>query len=218
MKTSQKNLLFIGVSILILSSGYAYFYSQQKKHESIISFSDCVAAGYPKTESYPEECRVPGKKFVNPNQEASIAVATSTPSNDFKNLSYIIDGQNINFKEGRGILGPNKLLTRGTTTLEYIDVSLVEDINNDFVPDTTFIVVSMSNNPSSYYIVTSISLYKGYTGANALYVGSNLASTTLSYKDNKIVLEYSKNFSGKERFSQSFIFEDDILKPHQATP
>jgi hypothetical protein len=38
-------------------------------NEDINSFDDCVAAGYPVAESYPEQCFTDdGKSFTNPNQ------------------------------------------------------------------------------------------------------------------------------------------------------
>lgn len=42
------------------------------KQTSINSFAECVAAGNPVMESYPEQCAADGKTFTNPDQQALV--------------------------------------------------------------------------------------------------------------------------------------------------
>lgn len=57
--------LISGIVILLVISNTA-----QKKSTEINSFQDCVDAGNPVAESYPEQCFADGKSFSNPAQSA----------------------------------------------------------------------------------------------------------------------------------------------------
>lgn len=62
-------LLCIGLIILVGGGliGFALGYNQGKR-DNINTYADCVAAGYPVQESYPEVCSVPGgQSFTNPD-------------------------------------------------------------------------------------------------------------------------------------------------------
>jgi hypothetical protein len=60
--------LFIIVFLLVLGGCGYYLYTQAQKDKSIDSFAECVAAGNPIAESYPEQCIADGRNFVNPDQ------------------------------------------------------------------------------------------------------------------------------------------------------
>lgn len=52
--------------ILILSIvGFAGYFLFNDTKPSINSFDECVAAGYPILESYPEQCYTEDKRFIN---------------------------------------------------------------------------------------------------------------------------------------------------------
>lgn len=63
--------VWVWLLILSASLSVAYFIGYDIGYEkavknSVNSFQDCVAAGYPVQESYPEVCRTPGgKSFTN---------------------------------------------------------------------------------------------------------------------------------------------------------
>ncbi|MGH7196866.1 MAG: hypothetical protein ACREGJ_03845 [Candidatus Saccharimonadales bacterium] len=57
-------LVIVGV-ILITAAAVLFF-----RKPPVSSFEECVQAGYPVQESYPEVCAAPdGKSFPNPNQQ-----------------------------------------------------------------------------------------------------------------------------------------------------
>jgi hypothetical protein len=63
-------IIFIIIDVLVVALAAWFFYQQSTKTPaaSINSYADCVAAGYPIQESYPEQCRTPdGKSFINPD-------------------------------------------------------------------------------------------------------------------------------------------------------
>lgn len=55
-------LLIIG---LALFAGWRVIGEQMTKSESILSFDECVAAGNPVLETYPEQCIANGQIFTN---------------------------------------------------------------------------------------------------------------------------------------------------------
>lgn len=57
-------LVLLGISLVAF---YAWR-TGQNKESKINSFADCVAAGYPVMESYPEQCHANGQTWSNPDQ------------------------------------------------------------------------------------------------------------------------------------------------------
>ena len=52
----------------MLMFSYAYFSDRQKKYNAVQSYADCVSAGNPIIETYPQTCKIPGKIFTNTSQ------------------------------------------------------------------------------------------------------------------------------------------------------
>ncbi len=61
-------MLIIVVFVVVLGSLISLFVNNGNADKSINSYQDCVDAGYPIMESYPERCSTPdGKSFTNPD-------------------------------------------------------------------------------------------------------------------------------------------------------
>lgn len=61
-------IVLVIFGLAALGVGGWLLYQQYIKPASINSYADCVAAGYPILESYPEQCNTPdGKHFTNPD-------------------------------------------------------------------------------------------------------------------------------------------------------
>ena len=181
---------------------YLYFSLKQANYKEISSFEDCISAGFNVTSTYPERCVMPGKSFTNPNQKGivlGVSSSASTPQkeNNYKNLTYIFDGQSILFKDGMGILPSSPVLKKGMTTFTFTHLERETDINNDSILDTIFIAKSTELNQAknTYYITAAISLNNGYSGLNALYVGTNIIPIQLLYENNEIVFVYKNERS-----------------------
>lgn len=69
-KLGKRELAFILVTLLLLG-GVAWYALSRDKGVSINSFAECVAAGNPVMESYPEQCAANGKTFTNSTQAQS---------------------------------------------------------------------------------------------------------------------------------------------------
>lgn len=68
----KRTLLIIVIILGIAALGVAgwLLYRQVIKPAMVNSYADCVAAGYPILESYPEQCNTPdGKHFTNPDAQ-----------------------------------------------------------------------------------------------------------------------------------------------------
>lgn len=71
--STKRNLIIIVTTLIILAAAGvgAYFYMQRTK--PVNSYDECVAAGHPVMESYPEQCTGPdGKQFINPKAAVTL--------------------------------------------------------------------------------------------------------------------------------------------------
>jgi hypothetical protein len=71
MKQKQKIILSIIILLIILAGVSFWYITYNQRNNTINSYDDCAAAGYPILESYPEQCTVPnGKTYTRSiNQE-----------------------------------------------------------------------------------------------------------------------------------------------------
>lgn len=74
----------VGLIVLVITgiigAGAFSWYSQNKKQNSVDSFADCVAAGNPVMESYPQQCSANGKVFTD--EALDVLNNTDTGSRD----------------------------------------------------------------------------------------------------------------------------------------
>lgn len=62
----QKIIVVAALGILIAGVGTWFFFSAPKTYSGITSYEECVAAGYPVLETYPEQCKIPdGRTFTH---------------------------------------------------------------------------------------------------------------------------------------------------------
>lgn len=213
----KKNAIFVGVFFIILIVSYQYFHNVQIKYLSIKTFKECVDAGFSVQKSYPEKCSMPGKWFINPSQakaDNSPLETKSTLLTEYKNLSYLFDGQNIQFKDGFGLFPGNVSLRQSASSYEIVGSPFVYDVNNDTILDSTFLVREnkQKQSRSLFYVSSAVSLKDRYTGMNAAYVDYAVATSTFIFKNGEIVVRYtteSEKTTPKEKY---FTIENGILK------
>ncbi len=125
----NKNTIFtVFVTIAALAMGY-YLYSQGAgtKYAQIDSYDQCVGAGYPISESYPEQCTTPdGRTFVGEMPSQTAAPTTSLPS--FSSSPYGIaftypDSYSLTEKE----VGTTKRLHHQIVLINKKDLPLPKD-------------------------------------------------------------------------------------------
>lgn len=71
--------IFIIVFLVVLGTAGYYLYHEAQKDTSIDSFAECVAAGNPVMESYPEQCNADGKTFVNTIDSYESCISAGNP-------------------------------------------------------------------------------------------------------------------------------------------
>lgn len=221
MKVSPNTLFFIVFVVVVLPASYFYFNAIEERHKNILSFEDCARAGFKVLPTYPETCKIPGKTFSNPQQkkEPTKEALTLQRQEDikalYKNNSYVIEGQRIKLEDGVGTITTAMSLEKTTSTVEASGGFAPFDINQDTKDDALFLlkVKPMLSKKYAYYITALVSLYNGYTGINALYLGNEIASTTIVYKNNYIIITYQDtNSTPILRKQKFFIFNNDILQ------
>ncbi len=204
-KTSRSNLVYFAALVSIAIISYIYFLKNEEAHKSIVSFESCVSAGYPVQPTYPEECKIPGKTFTNPNQvkEPVSPVQASSSTKTYFDLEYLVNGDK---------------LTIGTGSQRFLPTQLghVTDLNNDSLADVAFVVEKKVDiKTSEYYLLLALGLHNGeFAAANGLLIDELVteARPTNVYinKNNEIEVAYTC-IEGHECFYK-FIVKNDILE------
>lgn len=207
-KISGNNLVHFAALISIAIMSYIYFLKTEEAHSSITSFESCIKAGYPVLPTYPEECKIPGKTFTNPNQvkETTSPAQTSSSTETYFDLQYLINGAKA---------------TIGTSSEQFLptQVGHVIDLNYDSLPDVAFVVEKkVGAETSEYYLLLALGLHNGeFAAANGLLISelTTKAKPTNVYINNNNEIEVAYTcIEGHECFYK-FIVKDDILQPLQ---
>lgn len=107
---SHLEIILVGLVVMLIGFAGWMVYNKNKEDKlegtsnqtSINSFEECVAAGNPVMESYPEQCAANGKTFTNPNTKDSLTYLNERIESGNKTFS-------ITFPDGWGPI------TRNTT-------------------------------------------------------------------------------------------------------
>ncbi len=70
------------IFVVFAVSFYSYFSNKEASYKNITTFTECIDAGFPILETYPEQCKTPDRRtFINESQKMSttteVVVATS---------------------------------------------------------------------------------------------------------------------------------------------
>ncbi|MBP6948657.1 MAG: hypothetical protein KBC41_03470 [Candidatus Pacebacteria bacterium] len=202
MFRSTKTLV-IYVSLLIaIGMLYTFFSHVEKEYESITTFKECVEAGYPILEKYPEECKIPGKVFVNGEQikedtQKEVPMLTEVHMNP-KNTSYTIEGKEIYLKDGEFLDTDYAFL--------YFGKELRLDLDGNTKEDSAFILTASSTSSSEvlYYLVVALSKDGDYRGTNGVLLGENITPISTEFKNNAIFVTYTE----KEKQNKQVVIKE----------
>lgn len=215
-KNIKKNIIGILCIAIIISFSYFFFQRVENTFAKISSFEECLAAGFPILESYPEQCKMPGKTFINNKQVYAKKESSISSQKDarYKNTSYTIDGVSIEFLHGEGTIFESTALHKNSSsTFTIIDNPLLADITYDAVPDTFFFIKKTSNTgnaPEKYYLASSVSLYKEALQNSVMYLGSTLSLPEMTVKDGILHVTYRETSSGTQQ--KIFMFKNASLQ------
>lgn len=201
--TSQKNPLKIIANILLvvlLIGSYLFFKQIQNEYAAIDTFQACVDAGYPVLESYPEQCKIPGKVFTNTTQVKEIdnkEVVVTIPEKNMnpRNASYDIEGQHITLENGKWV--PSNSASSSSLAITYLGNELRIDVNKDGQEDTLFVLVDTTQvDHIFYYLVAALNINGEYVGTNGVLLGDRISPKTTEWRNNEIVVTYMDRVSG----------------------
>lgn len=228
-KTNTVKILLNSIIVLALIFAYFFFKQIQKEYDAITDFDSCVDAGYEVIATYPEECKIPGKTFVNTNQikeqdkksEQSSLVVAERNMNP-KNCSYDIEGDHVLLQNGTW----NSPVSSSTTekkTVNYFGNELRTDINGDGKEDTVFIVTETTGGSGTFfYVVAALNKDGGYIGTNGILLGDRIAPQTTEWRNDEIVINYADRNPGEPMskkpsvgVSRYFKIENDTLTETQ---
>ena len=123
-------------------------------------------------------------------------VLTPTPapaqiSNDYKNIAYQIEGQEILLKNGSAetAAAPDSV---ETVTTQYFGNEVRGDFNNDGNQDVAFVLTQSGGGTGVFfYVVAAIKTASGYKGTNAVFLGDRIAPQTTEFKNGEIIVNYT---------------------------
>lgn len=109
---------------------------------------------------------------------------------DYKNISYEIDGELVVLANGKSETGAipesaSKIIT------QYFGKELKKDFNNDGAEDIAFILVQGGGGTGIfYYLAVALKMNSGYVGTNAVFIGDRVIPQAVEFKDRKITVKY----------------------------
>lgn len=209
MKDRKRILLYI-TGVLLLFFVYFYFSARQKEFQNITSFDECVAAGYPVNESYPELCVLPGKKFSNPHQKKSeesvVYLPETLPYYKAFNQNYLSKGTTVFVSAVEG----DSALQKATSSVVVFNGSFYQqDFTGDFKKDIVFL--AKEPNTETLYLFLGVGLYSGFAPANGFVIEKNIATSTMHVRGTSTVY-VSATTTDYKNIQKTFHVEDAILK------
>lgn len=104
--------------------------------------------------------------------------------------AYLIDGQQVNLKDGQAQTGQIKTKIFGQPQ--------IADVNQDGFDDAVVILTQNQNgNETLYYIALTITAKNGYRGTNAILLGDRISPQTINTKEGLIIVTYADREPGQ---------------------
>lgn len=107
-----------------------------------------------------------------------------------QNSTYVINGQNVTFINGRAEQEVAPGSASKTVTL-YFGNEAVGDFNGDGMQDTAFILTQTAGGSGTfYYVALALGSQNGVTGTNAIFLGDRIAPQSTNFLNGEIVVNY----------------------------
>ena len=114
-----------------------------------------------------------------PVQEAETQ-STKIPTADYKNISYIINGQSVTLTDGLGEaeLAPDSVMK---STTRYFGNEIRHDLNDDGHEDVVFLLTQdQGGSGIFFYVVAALYTPSGYVGSQAFFLGDRIAPQSIN--------------------------------------
>ncbi|MDD4661886.1 MAG: hypothetical protein PHG24_01225 [Candidatus Pacebacteria bacterium] len=113
--------------------------------------------------------------------------------NDYKNTSYLIEGQLVALVDG---LAETDIIPGSVskTITKYFGNEVFGDFNNDGKEDVAFLLTQdQGGSGTFYYLAVALSKNKGL---NAIFLGDRISPQVTEFKDGKIIVNYAERKEG----------------------
>lgn len=136
---------------------------------------------------------------------------------DFKNTTYVIEGQPVTLINGRSETAAAPGAAAKTVT-QYFGNEAIGDLNADGTPDTAFLLTqSTGGSGTFYYVVAALKTSDGYKGTSAVLLGDRIAPQTTEIRDGKLIVNYADRALGEPMTAQPSVGKSLFLKLDSAT-
>lgn len=118
-------------------------------------------------------------------------------SNDYKSISYEIEGQTVKLKDGISEIEIVPSSASKTIT-QYFGNEVRADFNGDGTEDVAFLLTQdRGGSGTFYYVVVALNLKDGYAGTNAIFLGDRIAPQTTEFRNGEIIVNYADRKPGE---------------------
>jgi hypothetical protein len=120
-----------------------------------------------------------------------------TPAADFKNASYLINGQVVTLTNGVSEVeaapgSASKIVT------SYFGNEARGDLDRDGVPDVGFILTQTTGGSGTFfYAVAALRVTGGYVGTNGVLLGDRIAPQSTQIQDGTLIVNYADRKPGE---------------------
>lgn len=135
--------------------------------------------------------------FFYLNQHSSPEIVKNEPQGDYKNISYVIEGETIPLHDGtyEAQAAPGSVEKVDT---EYFGNETKGDFNNDGREDVAFVLTQSGGGTGSFfYVVAALKTADGYQGTNAIFLGDRIAPQTTEFRGGQIIVNYADRKPGE---------------------
>jgi hypothetical protein len=136
-----------------------------------------------------------------------------TPGADYKNTTYLIEGQSVTLQDGKSeVEAAPGSASKITTT--FFGNEAKGDLNGDGIPDLAFLLTQNQGGSGTFYYVVAALQAKdgGYQGTNAVLLGDRIAPQTTEIKDGEVVVNYADRKPSEPMTAQPSVGVSKYLK------
>ncbi|MEK7631059.1 MAG: META domain-containing protein [Patescibacteria group bacterium] len=135
-----------------------------------------------------------------------------TFSFDYKNSTYLIDGQYVTLKDGVSEVSAAPGSATMITT-RYFGNAVEADLDNDGDADTAFLVTHNTGGSGTfYYLVGAIKEVSGYRGTSGVLIGDRIAPQTTEYRNGNVIVNYADRERGEPMTAEPTVGESLHLR------
>ena len=124
-------------------------------------------------------------------QKLSKGESIIIPQNDYKNISYQIEGQDVTLING---IAETQIIPDSTSKniTKFFGNEVFANFNNDNLNDVAFLLTQDNGGSGTfYYLVVAIKNENGYVGTNAILIGDRIAPQTINFNNGEIIVNYA---------------------------